>query len=133
MISTQITVRSNVQPSWFDSKLDSICEKKVKLLNKLKKTKDPTIYEEIKKIRKTFKSTVERKKRDNIINDDDPALTKKKFLSYYKAISNSCRIPETMNYKGRYRSDKTDVANLFNKYFSDKFSSPSSYDISINF
>ena len=38
-----------------------------------------------------------------------------------------------MNYKGRYRSEKTDVANLFNRYFSDQFSSPSSYDISINF
>ena len=103
------------------------------MLNKFKKTKDPNIYEEIKKIRKTFKSTVERKKRDNIINDDDPSIIKKKFWSYYKATSNSCRIPETMNYKGRYRSEKTDVANLFNTYFSDQFSSPSSYDISINF
>ena len=129
----KITIRSNFQPPWFDSELDSICKRKVKLLNKFKKTKDPNIYEEIKKIRKTFKSTVERKKRDNIINDDDPAVIKKKFWSYYKATSNSCRIPETMNYKGRYRSEKTDVADLFNKYFSDQFSSPSSYDTSINF
>ena len=34
---------------------------------------------------------------------------------------------------GRFRSENTDVANLFNKFFSDQFSTTSSYDIDINF
>lgn len=84
-------------------------------------------------MRNKFKTTCEKKKRDNVINDDDPAIAKKKFWSYYKSTSNSTRIPETVSYKSRYRSEIVDVANLFNTFFSDQFSSPSSYDININF
>ena len=73
------------------------------------------------------------KKRDNVFNDDDPAFIKKKFWSYFKSTSNSCRIPETVNYKGKFRSKNSDIANLFNKFFSDQFSEPSLYDIDINF
>ena len=75
-----------------------------------------------------------RKKRDNVLNDDiDPALIKKKFWSFFKATSNSCRIPETVCYGARFRSKSYDIANLFNKYFSDQFSSPSKYEIDVNF
>ena len=52
----------------------------------------------------------------------------------FKSTYNSwTRISETVNYGGRFRSENTDVANLFNKFFSDQFSTPSSYDIDINF
>ena len=68
------------------------------------------------------------------MNDDvDPALIKKKFWSYFKATSNSCRIPETVHYGFKYRSKSVDMANLFNKFFSDQFSSPSKYDIDISY
>ena len=67
------------------------------------------------------------------MDSEDPALVKRKFWSYYKSTSNSCRVPETVNYKGRFRSKKVDVANLFNNFFSDQFSSPSHYNIDINF
>ena len=70
---------------------------------------------------------------DNIINDDDAALIKKKFLSFFKSTSNSTRIPETMNNGSKVRFDNKDVAILFNQYFSDQFSSPSKYDIEVNF
>ena len=103
------------------------------MINKFKKSKDPEVYEEIRNIKKKFKRICEKKKRDNIINDDDPALVKKKFWSYYKSTSNCNRIPETVNYKGKYRSVHADMANLFNSFFSDQFSAPSSYDININF
>ena len=129
----KVTVKSSFQPPWFDSELDSICKKKNKLLAKYKRTNDPNVYEEIRKIRKKYKTTCTQKKRDNVVNDEDPALIKKKFWSFFKSTSNSCRIPETVNYGGRFRSESTDVANLFNKFFSDQFSSPSNYDIDINF
>ena len=127
-----VTIKSAFQPPWFDSELDSICKTKNKLLNKYKKTKDNKIMEEIKKIRKKFRKACEKKKRDNILNDDDPAIIKKKFWSYLKSTSNSTRIPETISYKGRFRSYIKDKAELFNKYFSAQFSSPSEYNIHIN-
>ena len=133
----KVTVKSSFQPPWFDSELDSLCKAKNKLLNKKKGTdNEETKYlidEKIKKIRKKFKKLSTQKKRDNIINDDDPALVKKKFWSFFKATSNSCRIPETVHYGNKFRSKDSDVANLFNKFFSDQFSSPSNYDIAVNF
>ena len=70
---------------------------------------------------------------DNVINSDDPALIKKKFWSFYKSTSNSTRIPGTMNYGPKVRSNSKDVASLFNQYFFDQFSIPSKYDIDIDF
>ena len=84
--------------------MDAICKKKNKLLDKYKETNDPKFYEEIKKIRKKFKTISMQKKRDNVFNDEDPAFIKKKFWSYFKSTSNICRIPETVNYKGKFRS-----------------------------
>ena len=129
----KVTVKSSFEPPWFDSELDSICKKKNKLLTKYRKTNDPNVNEEIKKVRKEFRTKRDQKKRDNVVNDDDPALIKKKFWSFFKSTSNSCRIPETVNYGSRFRSENTDVANLFNKFFSDQFSTPSNYDIDLNF
>ena len=86
-----------------------------------------------KKLRKLIGKQTQEKKRDNVLNDDDPALIKKKFWSFFKSTSNSCRIPETVHYGSKFRSNDFDVGNLFNKYFSDQFSSPSKYDIAINY
>ena len=127
----KVTIHSGFQPPWFDSELDSICKKKNKLINKYKATQDSNILDEIKKVRKKFKKTCEKKKRDNVINDDDPALIKKKFWSYLKSTSNSNRIPENVNYQGRFRSNLKDKANMFNKYFSEQFSCASKYDTDI--
>ena len=129
----RITIKSGFQPPWFDSELDSICKEKNKLINKFKASKDARILDEIKNVRKKFKKTCEKKKRDNVINDDDPALIKKKFWSYLKSTSNSSRIPETVNHKGKFRSKNRDKADLFNKYFAEQFSGPSNYDINISF
>ena len=81
--------------------------------------------------RNNFKKEFDLKKMDNIVNDDDPALIKKKFWSFYKSTSNSTRIPETMNYGNKIRSNSKDVADLFNNYFSDQFPNPSKYDIDL--
>ena len=133
----KITIKSSFQPPWFDSELDSLCKTKNKLLDKKKGTVDEAakslINEKIKKVRKKFRKLSTKKKMDNILNDDDPALVKKKFWSFFKATSNSCRIPETVNYGNKFRSKDSDVADLFNKFFSDQFSSPSNYDIAVDF
>ena len=67
------------------------------------------------------------------MDDDDPALIKKKFWSFYKSTSNSCRIPETVSYHGKFKSENKDIANLFNTFFSDQFSTASEYNIEISF
>ena len=129
----KVTVKSSFQPPWFDSELDSICRAKNKLLDRYKATNNTKFLEEAKGMRKKFKKLCTQKKMSNVMNSDDPALVKKKFWSYYKSTSNSCRVPETVHYKSRFRSAKADVANLFNNFFSDQFSSPSDYNININF
>ena len=132
-----VTVKSSFQPPWFDSELDNLCKRKVKLLDRKKGTNDPSVKhqldEEIKKIRIDFKKLSDKKKMDNIIDDDDPALIKKKFWSFYKSTSNSTRIPETMSYSSKVRSNSKDIASLFNEYFSDQFCNPSKYNIEIDF
>ena len=65
--------------------------------------------------------------------DSDPALISKKFWTHVKFTSNSTRIPECVNYGGRFRTKEADQAELFNKFFSDQFSAPSNYDIPINY
>ena len=72
--------------------------------------------------------------RANLDNDeDDPALISKKFWSHVKATAKSTRIPETVYYQNTHKNRAIDKANLFNTYFYDQFSTPSKYDISINF
>ena len=132
-----VTVKSSFQPPWFDSELDKICKHKTRLLNKKKGSTDPAVIsqidEEVKKVRNNFKKMSDKKKMENVINDEDPALIKKKFWSFYKTTSNSTRIPETLNYGSKVRSTNKGVADLFNQYFYDQFSIPSNYNIDIDF
>ena len=57
----------------------------------------------------------------------------KKLYSYVKSKSNSHRIPELVSYGSKLKSKKIDQCNLFNQYFFDQFSEPSSYDIPIDY
>ena len=68
----------------------------------------------------------------NVVDESDPSIVSKKFWKYVKSKSKSTRIPETMNYKNRYRTKPVDQANLFNEYFYEQFCDESSYDIDIN-
>ena len=49
-----------------------------------------------------------------------------------KSRTKSTRIPETVVYGNRFRSDSTEQAHLFNEYFSHQFSCESKYDIAID-
>ena len=94
----------------------------------------PSLSNELKRdsTRKIFKKVCCAKMRDNLYNNDDPALITKKFWSHVKANSKSHRIPECMHHKGRYRSIPKEKCNLFNDYFFDQFSEASTYDIPID-
>ncbi|MCP4460434.1 MAG: hypothetical protein GY816_20790, partial [Cytophagales bacterium] len=85
-----------------------------------------------RKLRKELKKTMDRKMRLNVEDDSDPALISKKFWSHVKSKSKSTRIPGTVHYGQRFRTDCKDQAELYNEYFSDQFSDPSSYNIGIN-
>ena len=129
----KVTTKSSFQPPWFDSELDNICKSKNKLLDKYKETNDSRYKNEANVLRKKFKKVCTQKKLDNVMNSDDPALVKKKFWSYYKSTSNSCRVPNTVHYKSKFRCINGDKAKLFNDFFSDQYSSPSNYDIHVKF
>ena len=73
------------------------------------------------------------KLRLNVEDDSDPSLISKKFWSHVKSKSKSTRIPETIYYGDRYRNNPSDQANMFNDYFFQQFSSPSSYEVDIEF
>ncbi|MCP4492894.1 MAG: hypothetical protein GY820_37170, partial [Gammaproteobacteria bacterium] len=83
--------------------------------------------------RKTFNNLVAQKMRDTLNEDDDNALITKKFWSFVKQKSGSSRIPEFVSYRDVIRSNPEDKAKLFNEYFFEQFSDPSSYDINIDF
>ena len=60
-------------------------------------------------------------------------IISKRFWSYVKSNTNSTRIPESVHYQGRFRSDVEDQCQLFNKFFSDQFSESSNYNCQVNF
>ena len=70
--------------------------------------------------------------RDNLFNEDDPALITKKFWSHHKSNSKSCRLPETMHLNNCFRNKPSEKAELFNCHFYEQFSAPSNYDIKID-
>ncbi|MCP4490649.1 MAG: hypothetical protein GY820_25555, partial [Gammaproteobacteria bacterium] len=69
----------------------------------------------------------------NFDAEDDPALIPKKFWSHVKATSKSTRIPDTVNYRGRFRNNSIDQANLFNEFFEEQFTAASKYDVDIDY
>ena len=71
--------------------------------------------------------------RSSFEDEDDPALISKKLWALVKSTSCTSRIPEVVNYKGKFRNNSSDQAELFNEFFCDQFSEPSHYDINIEY
>ena len=129
-----ITVKNKDQPPWFDSDTHNICRKKERLRAKFKETGHESDYKRFSQCRKEFKELVKLKMRENIADDDDdPALISKKFWSHVKSTSKSSRIPQTVNYNGRFRNNPKDQSEMFNEYFEAQFSEPSNYDIDTDY
>ena len=129
----KVTVKSEFQPPWFDSELFAACRKKERLRDKFNER--GLLSDELKftASRKYFKKLSSTKMRDNLFNHDDPALITKKFWSHVKYQSSSCRIPNCVSYSGQLKFKPQEQAVLFNSFFYDQFSDPSSYDIDISY
>ncbi|KAL5268986.1 hypothetical protein ACHWQZ_G002719 [Mnemiopsis leidyi] len=131
------TIRSQFQPPWYDSDCDRIRRKKEKWRIKAKEATNEqdceTFTERFRSARKLFKKTLNDKLKLNFVDDSDPALISKRFWTHVKSRSKSTRIPETVKYCNRFRSDPKDQANLFNEFFYNQFSEASNYNIDIDF
>ncbi len=131
----KVKVKTDFQPPWFDAESYVACRKKDRLRAKFKETE--TMLDELKwrEARRDYKKLARQKTRDNLsLNaDDDSGAISKKFWSYVKSSSNSFRIPESMSYNNTFRNDALGQAELFNTFFYEQFSAPSSYDIDIDF
>jgi len=128
-----VKIKSEFQPPWFDSELFSACRKKDRCRLKFKSS--GSLLDELKFVtsRKHFRSLTSCKIRDNLFNNDDPALITKKFWAHVKYQSNSCRIPNCVSYDNQFRFNPKDQAELFNKFFFDQFSDASSYNVDISY
>ena len=83
--------------------------------------------------RRELRQLIRAKMRANFSDEfSDNAITKK-FWSYVKSTSNAHRIPEHINYNGRFRTSPSEQANLFNAFFYEQFSDKSLYNISIDY
>ena len=128
-----ITIKSRDTPPWYDSETHHLCRKKERLRAKFKQTKQADDYKKYSQCRKDFKNLVREKMISNFEDHDDPALISKKFWKHVKSISKSSRLPETVNFNGRFRNNPVDQAEIFNEYFHTQFSETSQYNIDIDF
>lgn len=128
-----ITVEMKDKPPWCDSDSHNLFLKKKRLKKRSNLTGLNRDYIKFSKCRTELKELAITKMRANLEDDDDPALITKKFWSHVKSTSKSSRIPQTVNYKGRFRNNKSDQCEIFNEYFEDQFSEASNYDIEIDY
>ena len=129
----KITIKSEYQPPWFDSETFELNREKERWRALYKVSGNPDHQKKYKDCRAKFRFLAEEKMRNNFDDQDDPALISKKFWSHVKSTSNTSRIPETVNYGSQYRNSPGDQAELFNQFFVDQFTSPSKYDIDIDY
>ena len=128
----KISLNGNFTSPWFDAECYEAYRSKERAHIKFKTA--PSLSNELKRdlTRKKFKKVCGSKMRDNLYNNDDPALITKKFWSHVKSHSKNHRIPECVHRKGRYRSIAKEKCDLFNDYFFDQFSEASNYGIPID-
>ena len=117
---------------WFDSDCYEAYRDKLRAHKNSKQNKNERNELIFKTKRRFFKNLCNKKMRENLYNEEDPEPITKKFYSHVKFTSKSTQIPDFMNLNGCFRNKSIDKAELFNKYFSEQFSSPSKYDIDID-
>ena len=129
----KITIADEYQPPWFDSEVFNLCRKKERLHKEWKESRNDLKYMKFSKARADYNKLVDSKMNENFEDSYNRNLINKKFWAHVKAKSNSHRIPETVSYNDRIRSDPQDQCDLFNNFFADQFSSPSNYSVDIDF
>ena len=129
-----INVKFKQKPPWFDSEIHELCKLKDKYRKKANATQKILDQEAFRNCRKELKVKIEGKKRDYISGDtfDGDNLISKRFWSYVKSNTNSSRIPETVHYQGKFRSEVIDKCELYNKFFCDQFSDASRYNCEVD-
>ena len=129
----KIKIKSEFQPPWFDSEVYQLCREKERFRSRYKRTKSEIHYVKFADCRRRLKHLVAEKMNDNFVDGEDTELINKKFWTYVKSNSNCHRIPEVVTLKDRSRKNSLDKAELFNDFFCDQFSDPSTYSIDIDF
>ncbi|MCP4458392.1 MAG: hypothetical protein GY816_10280, partial [Cytophagales bacterium] len=136
----KVTIKNEMQAPWFDSEAHQAYRRKERLRRKLNKALSSNDPVKVLKCdlkfnlaRTEFKDIAAQKMKDNLFEEDNPALITKKFWSHVKSNSKSIRIPECINYKEQLCFNPLEQANMFNKFFSDQFSGASKYDTHIDF
>ena len=120
-----ITIKSTFSAPWFDSESFEAYRAKERAHKQLKENK--TELRELNFINKRndLKKLCAAKMRENLYNEDDPALITKKFYSHVKSKSKNHRLPECMHRKNIYRNTPSEKAEMFNSFFYDQFSAQS--------
>ena len=127
----KITIKSNSKPPWFDAECYEKCREKERLHKKFKRTKALNDEMKFTTCRREFKSLMRKKIRDKLYCIDDNNIIIKKFWAHVKNTSKCYRIPEVVRYKNEISSNTITKANMFNSFFYNQFSEPSTYDIDI--
>ena len=112
-----VTVKSDFQPPWFDSEVFAKCRKKDKWHKKFQRTRSTNHDLKYRNSRRELRQFIRAKMRANFSDEYSENTITKKFWSYVKSTSNTHRIPESVNYNGRFRSSPAEQANIFNEFF----------------
>ncbi len=129
-------IKFRIQPPWFDSEIFEMSKVKKRLRKQFKDSQSDHDKESYDRYKTIFKQKIMDKKRDFVTpdpTDESDNTVSKKFWSYIKSNTKCGRIPEVVHYKGRYRSNKVDQCESFNKFFCDQFSDASNYNIEISY
>ena len=98
-----------------------------------KKSGNDLHYAKFCAFRRELDNLIKQKMDSNFEDEMNRNQITKKFYSYVKSKSNSHRIPDLVSYGKKLKSERLDQCKLFNQYFSDQFSSPSLYNIPIDY
>ena len=126
-------ISNEFKPPWYDSEVFELDRKKSRLHSKSKKSGKDLHHAKFVACKKELENLIKQKMDSNFEDENNRNLITKKLYSYVKSKTNSHRIPELVSYGSKLKSKRIDQCNLFNQYFFDQFSEPSSYNIPIDY
>ena len=130
-------IKQRGEPAWYDAEIKDMTKNSFRLRKKASETGREEHKEEYKNYRKRLKHKITTKKKEFITTVDpceSHSAINKRFWAHVKSnTKGSSRIPETVHYNSRYRTVPGDKAELYNTFFCEQFSDPSSYNIDISY
>ena len=129
----KITIKNRDKPPWFDAECFEKYREKERLHQKFKRTESMNDEIKFSACRREYKSLMRKKIRDNLYCTEDSDIITKKFWSHVKNTSKNSRIPKIVHYKTSISSKAGVKATMFNNFFCEQFSLPSTYDIHIDY